>query len=363
MTAASEFAKLFGIEPQVVRSAPGRVNLLGEHTDYNDGFVLPVAIPQVTTVALARGEGREHVAYSANLDRMERFCATGTLNSFARYVGGCLRVLADDGVEVPPLMIWVRSEVPIGVGLSSSAALEIATLRAVSALLALGLDPVRMAQLAQRAEIEHAGVACGIMDQLASSLCEATAMLFLDTRSLVFRLVPLPAGAELLVVDSGLARTLATSAYNERRAECGAAARMLGAASLRDVADTAMLDMLPEPLGRRARHVVTENARVLAALDADAKAFGALMNASHASLRDDYEVSVSGVDQLVAAMQAMPQVFGARMTGAGFGGACVALVERGSAAMVGRALTADTSGGRSWRVVVPVTAPPTRARP
>jgi galactokinase len=359
MTVASEFMDVFGTEPQVALSAPGRVNLLGEHTDYNDGFVLPLAIPQVTTVALGFADGPEHVAYSANLDRMERFFATGPLNGFARYVGGCLRVLTEAGITIPPLKIWVRSEVPIGIGLSSSAALEIATLRALDALLALSLGPVQMAQLAQRAEIEHAGVACGIMDQLASSLCDTKAMLFLDTRSLDFRLVPLPEGAEILVVDSGLSRALATSAYNMRRDECLAAARILRLASLRDVADIAMVEALPEPIRRRARHVVSENARVLAALEADAPTFGALMNASHASLRDDYEVSVPGVDRLVAALQAIKGVFGARMTGAGFGGACVALVERGHAAAIGRSLTDSTrmAGERTSRVVVPMTVP------
>jgi galactokinase len=212
-----------------------------------------------------------------------------------------------------------------------------------------------MAQMAQRAEIEHAGVACGIMDQLASSLCDTAAMLFLDTRSLAFRLVPLPEGAEILVVDSGLSRQLATSAYNTRREECVAAARILRIASLREVTDIAMLDALPDPLKRRARHVVNENGRVLAALDAEAPAFGALMNASHASLRDDYEVSVPGVDRLVAEMQATHGVFGARMTGAGFGGACVALVAQGFAAAIGRTLIdrARTTAERTWRVVVP----------
>lgn len=214
----------------------------------------------------------------------------------------------------------------MGVGLSSSAALEVATLRCLRELLGLSLDDVRIAQLAQQAEIEFAGVRCGIMDQMASSLAQADRALLLDTRSLERRTVPLPPGSAVLVLDSGVARSLAASGYNERRAECEEAARLLGVASLREIEHLERLEGLPDKLMRRARHVFTENARVLKAVEsASGQAFGELMNASHASLRDDYEVSTPELDRLVALLQEQPGVFGARLTGAGFGGACVAL--------------------------------------
>jgi len=242
----------------------------------------------------------------------------------------------------------------MGVGLSSSAALEVATLRALRELTHASLDDVRIAQLAQQAEIEFAGVRCGIMDQMASSLAGTTRALLLDTRSLEQRLVSLPAHAAVLVLDSGIARTLAGSGYNERRAECEEAARLLGVRALRDVGNPAVVETLREPLRRRARHVVSENARVLqAAAGPHAAEFGRLMNASHASLRDDYEVSVPGLDRLVALLQAHPRVFGARLTGAGFGGACVALCEAASLNAVADAVLRDyaESGGRGRRLV------------
>jgi galactokinase len=266
----------------------------------------------------------------------------------------------DDGLPVPALQVLVQSDVPMGVGLSSSAALEVATLRALRAWhrrhspgRALP-DDVRIAQWAQAAEIRHAGVRCGIMDQMASSLADTQHALWLDTRSLACRRIALPAGSVVLVLDSGIARTLAGSAYNTRRAECEAAAVRLGVASLRDVANTPAVQALPAPLDRRVRHVLSENARVLrAACGVDAAEFGALMNASHVSLRDDYEVSVPALDALVALLQQHPAVFGARLTGAGFGGACVALCRAGAEVQV-----ADTvlplyahQGGQGRRLV------------
>jgi galactokinase len=243
----------------------------------------------------------------------------------------------------------------MGVGLSSSAALEVATLRALRELTHQPLDDVRIAQLAQRAEIEHAGVRCGIMDQMAASLADTERALLLDTRTLERRLVPLPPDSAVLVLDSGIARTLAGSGYNERRAECEAAARLLGVASLRDVHDPAAVARLPAPLRRRARHVVSENARVLDAVACgDAIAFGRLMNASHTSLRDDYEVSVPPLDRLVALLQAQPGVYGARLTGAGFGGACVALCRPQALHEVARSVLEHYAGeGHEGRLLVP----------
>ncbi len=315
--------------------AHGRVNLLGEHTDYNDGYVLPTAIPQATRVDADVATDGPFVVEARDLHEHARF----TLDSppaahFATYVYGCVREMAAR-TAVPPLHLRIHSEVPMGVGLSSSAALEVATLRALRALLDVPLDDVSLALMAQRAENRYAGVQCGVLDQMASSLGAPGTMLFLDTRTFERRVLALPAETELLVLHSGVTRSLAESGYNARRAECTDAARRLGVVALRDVFDPEAAEALPAPLDRRVRHVVSENARVLAALDApDAAAFGALMNASHRSLAEDYEVSVPALEALVALLRADGAVHGAKLTGAGFGGACVALCRKGGARAV-----------------------------
>ncbi|MDB5570163.1 MAG: galactokinase [Hyphomicrobiales bacterium] len=344
------FEDLFGVAPECEADAPGRVNMMGDHTDYNDGFVLPMAIPQRTFVEAARAKAMPHRAYSVSLRRMESF-AGADLPDFARYVGGCVNVLAERGIALPPLNFRISSNVPVGAGLSSSAALEVAVLRVLDEMFGLGLEPVEIALLAQRAEIMHAGVQCGVMDQMAASLAGPRQMLFIDTRTLAFRHTPLPQGCDILVTHSGVERQLSASAYNERRRECQAAAAMLGAPSLRDVDDIAAVEKLESPWRERARHVVSENARVLSALKASAPEFGQLMNASHASLRDDYAVSAPALDTLVDALQRHPLVHGARLTGAGFGGACVALTQEGAA----RELTAYVAalGLSGARVLVP----------
>jgi galactokinase len=354
------FEKRFGRTPEAVGHAPGRVNLLGEHTDYNDGFVLPVAIAQQTTVSIARAAGDRFTLDAAALDDAADFdLDTPPEAHFARYVFGCLKELAAGGIDVPPLDIRVESSVPIGVGLSSSAALEVATLRAARTLLALEMDDVEVARVAQRAEVVHAGVHCGIMDQMASSLADTAHMLFLDTRTFERRLVPLPASSEVLVLDSGVPRALAASGYNRRRAECEEAARRLAVPALRDVTDPEAVEVLDEPFRRRARHVVTENRRVLEALQARSAAqFGKLMQASHRSLADDYEVSTAELDLLVELLGQCREVHGARLTGAGFGGACVALCRSGTARTVGRrVLERYRKSGHRGRLLVPDPAP------
>lgn len=350
-TSALVFRSIFGCEPEASADAPGRVNMIGDHTDYNEGFVLPIAIPQRTQVSLARAETGPHVAHSATLHETISF-EVSSPHGFARYIAGCIGVLQARGVRMPPLRILVRSSVPVGVGLSSSAALEVATLRALNDLLGLGLDAIDIARLAQRAEIEYSGVQCGIMDQMASSIATTDQMLLIDTRTLETRLTPLPAGAQIVVVDSGVSRDLSSSAYNARRQECAQAAALLGAVALRDVTDIARVERLPSPLRERARHVISENVRVLqAAAQPDAAAFGALMNQSHQSLRDDFAVSTPGLDELVAALQEHEAVFGARMTGAGFGGACVALARAGAATSIAQHLVARGLNGA--RIIVP----------
>jgi galactokinase len=350
------FAEVFGGSPTASADAPGRVNLLGEHTDYSEGFVLPTVIPQRTRITLRASMGRRTAVYSANLDERDTFVLGAPPGkAFARYLYGCAMALHEANVDVPPLDVHVASEVPIGVGLSSSAALEVAMLRALRALLGVDVDDVRIAQLAHRAENEYTGVRCGILDQMACSLLGSGGMLFLDTRSLARRLLPLPANAEILVIDSGIARTLATTKYNERRAECEEAARRLGLRALRDATDVRVVDTLPEPLRRRARHVITENRRALRAADGvDAGTFGALMSESHASLRDDYEVSIEALDDLVGRLLIDIDCYGAKLTGAGFGGACVALCRTGASQSVARrAVDCYNTSRRTARVLVP----------
>jgi galactokinase len=255
---------------------------------------------------------------------------------------------------------FVRSDVPVGSGLSSSAALEVAMLRAVRDAYTLDLDAVELATIARRAENDFVGAPTGIMDQMAASLASETAALFLDTRSLAYEAVALPGDAEIVVIDSGVSHNHAAGEYATRRAECEEAARALGVPQLRDVADADAAAALPAPLDRRARHVVTENARVLAAVDAmragDSVRLGRLFDASHASLRDDFEVTTADVDRLVRLTRGDVGVLGARMTGGGFGGAIVALVRRGLGRSVAeRARSAyDETGSPRARVLVPI---------
>ncbi len=327
------FRRVFGTPPEAVAQAPGRVNLLGEHTDYNDGFVLPTPLPYRTRVEAARAEGVVD-AYSASFgERRARPLEAPPQGDWLDYVAGCLHALRTAGHAVPGARLYITSRLPMGAGLASSAALEVAVLRALCALYRLDLDDRALAQLAQRAEATYVGVRCGVMDQMVASLGRKDHALFLDTRTLEVAHVPLPAGVRVAVVDSGVPRRLAEAGYNQRRSECEAAARALGVPALRDLtpADLPRLEALPAPLARRARHVITENARVLEGLEAlkrgDAARFGALMLASHASLRDDFEVSTPELDALVAlALEA--GALGARLTGAGFGGAIVALVPK-----------------------------------
>jgi galactokinase len=350
------FEEVFGSAPAVRTEAPGRVNLLGEHTDYNAGLVLPTAIPQKTRVCGALSGRDTFRVYSANLDEHCEFTfEEAPKPHFATYIYGCIREFASLSQGVPALDLHIESDVPIGAGLSSSAALEVATLRALRELVPVPLDDVRIAQLAQRAEIHYAGVNVGIMDQMASSLATGTRMLYLDTRTLEHELLPLPTQSEIMVVHSGVARSLAHSDYNLRITECKTAARILGVRALRD-ARLESISTLPAPFRQRARHVITENTRVAEAVRrVTAMRFGQLMNDSHASLRDDYEVSVPALDLLVSLLQSEASVYGAKLTGAGFGGACVALCRQGTIAAVSQAVLGryQSESGRTASVLVP----------
>ena len=335
-----DFATLFGGPPAVTADAPGRVNLIGEHTDYNGGFVLPTAIPQRCHVELAPRPGDRVRVWTSADDRAAgpasyRLGEETPAGGWLDYVQGITQTLRRDGHRLQAFDARIDSAVPPGSGLSSSAALSVSLMRALRRALGLDLDDVRLARLGQRSENEFVGAQVGIMDPMAASLADEGTALFLDARSLAFERVPLPAGADLIVLHSGVAHNHAAGDYNTRRAECERACALLGVGLLRDLgpADRPRVEALPEPLRRRARHVVTENERVGHAVAAmrggDLGRLGELFYASHASMRDDYEVSVPEIDLVVELARADAAVYGARLTGGGFGGSVVMLARRG----------------------------------
>ena len=318
--------------------APGRVNLCGEHTDYNRGYVLPVALDMECRAAAApAGDGRLTID-SALLGpggsyRVEELTSIAPRGDWSDYPFGVARQLALAGIEIPPLAVSITSTVPLGAGLGSSAALEAAVALALTQLAGRELPRLQTAKLCQAAEREFAGTQCGIMDQFAALYGAENRAVLLDCRSLEHRLVALPAGMRIVVVDSGVKHKLAASAYNRRVSECAAAARRLGVESLRGVSVEewpALEPKLPDIPRKRARHVVHENRRVLAFVEAcargDAEALREIMRAAHRSLSRDYEVSCPELDFLVEAALEIDGVVGARMTGGGFGGCTVNLV-------------------------------------
>jgi galactokinase len=333
------FPNRFGHAPEVSGHAPGRVNLMGEHTDYNEGYVLPVAIPQQTIAEVARRGGLDVRAASANQDRGRlvtyRLGEESRRGSWIDYVQGVTAELRRRDIPLEGFDLWIRSAVPVGSGLSSSAALEVSLLRALRELYHFSMDDITLALAGQRAENDLVGAPVGIMDQMASSLASVTAALFLDTRTLESERIPIPAGIEIAVIDSGVRHDHAAGAYRVRRQECEEAARRLGVRALRDVPLARMSDIeaLPPLFRKRARHVVTENARVLQSVGAlrheDFVCLGEIFAASHMSQRDDFEVSVPEVDRIVKAADADLDVFGARLTGGGFGGSIVLLAAAG----------------------------------
>ena len=339
----------------IIGEAPGRVNLIGEHTDYSGGFVLPTVIPQTTAVAVAANADPQARVWSAAVphDQQHARFTVGQesrAGSWVDYVQGATAVLRAAGHSLGGFDAVIRSAVPLGSGLSSSASLTVAVLRALRDLFQLRIDDVVLAGLARRIETDFIGVPIGVMDPIACSLGTPNHALFLDTRDLTWQLVRIASSAEFAVIDSGISHNHSTGGYRIRRRECEEATRALGVSELRDLteADLGKLDALTDVLHRRARHVITENARVLAAVDAlrkrDMPRFGALMDASHVSLRDDYEVSTPEIDRLVALARQQRGVLGARITGGGFGGAIVVLTQAGHAAS---AAAAVAHGGRN----------------
>jgi galactokinase len=335
------FRKAFGGEPDALVRAPGRVNLIGEHTDYNEGFVLPAAIDRDLCIAIrvrsdglvdVRSEG--HEGHVIALDRFE-----DKTEGWGGYVQGVAWALAEAGHRPAGWDGAIASDIPVGAGLSSSAAIELATARAFATASGIEWDPTPIAKLCQRAENVWVGVACGLMDQLASARGRRDNAILLDCRSLELEWVPIPHRASIAILDTGTRRELQSSAYNERRRECEEAAAALGVRSLREVSAADLRSGSTEtssPVWRRARHVVTENDRTVAAAEAmragDAESMGRLMNESHASLRDDFAVSSEALDAIVEAARVADGCFGARLTGAGFAGCAVALVDRSAVA-------------------------------
>jgi galactokinase len=358
------FRGLFDAEPEVRADAPGRVNLIGEHTDYHGGYVLPAVIPQRARVEARTRADRRVRAWSAAVDEPVQEYAIGAETrgrGWLDYVQGVTTLLRQEGAPVSGVDLRIESDVPVGAGVSSSAALEVSVLRALRSLYAWSLDDVALAKLAQRVETEFVGVPVGIMDQMASSVGRDGEALFVDTASLAIERLPLPRDAALVVIDSGVVHQHAGGEYVTRRRESFEAATRLGVERLRDAGLERLpqLSTLPPLLARRARHVITENQRVLDAVtalrDGDVARLGALFNASHASMRDDYETSTPEIDTLVTIAQQHPSVYGARLTGGGFGGAVVMLAEAPNAARVARGVrdlyTQQT--GRRAVVLVP----------
>lgn len=352
----STFQQTHGVPPTFVVRAPGRVNLIGEHTDYNDGFVMPMAIDRATWMAVRpRTDGMVRVQ-SIDFSETAQFALADLPQQppgkagegWIEYIKGMAWALRSAGYTLTGMDAVVSGDVPIGAGLSSSAAIELAAARALAAVGDLPWDAATMARLGQKAENKWVGVNSGIMDQMISAAGLAGRALLIDCRSLETIPAPLPPGTVVVILDTATRRELVTSAYNERRQQCEAAARHFGVPALRDVTLDQLLaaqSELDDVVFRRARHIVTENARTLDALAAmqagDAARVGQLMDASHVSMRDDFEITNEALNIMVAIAQATPGSYGARMTGGGFGGCAVALVAADQAETFAAQVAAD----------------------
>ncbi len=333
----------YGESPHIIAQAPGRVNLIGEHTDYNEGFVFPMAIDYYIQVAVSRRKDQHLRFYSVDLTDRKRTSLSNLRykkeDRWANYPKGIVSVLLNRGYDTGGLSFTVQGNVPVGVGLSSSAALEVATAFALQKLLGLNISGPELARLAQEAENNFVGVQCGIMDQFVSRMARAGHAILIDTRSMEYRHVALELDSvKILITNSNVPRSLVDSEYNQRRAECEKCVSLLSSRkngrSLRDYTPADLRDsmgLIPETTRKRCLHVVEENERVREAEAAlrkkDMVSFGKLMNRSHESLRDQYEVSCPELDWLVKRAWETEGVYGSRMTGAGFGGCTVTLIE------------------------------------
>lgn len=348
------FHSIFRSPPDFIVRAPGRVNLIGEHTDYNEGFVLPMAIDRAVWIALRPRADRRVLVYSLDLNLSADFgldsLARGE-NRWEEYIKGVAHELQLAHYHLTGWEGVLAGDVPRGGGLSSSAALEVATARAFASVSGFEWDALRIARIGQRAENNWLEVQTGIMDQAVSAGAKAGHAFFLDCRSLEYQHIPLPKDVAVAVMDTSTRRGLVGSAYNERREQCERAARWFRVTALRDVSVDEFEERgknkegLDELAWKRARHIITENERVLRAVNAmradDVVTLGKLFNESHASLRDDFEVTNDALNWIVESAQARPECLGARMTGAGFGGCAVALVRRDSAEAFAQAVGAE----------------------
>lgn len=332
------FIDHFNAKPEFIVRAPGRVNLIGEHTDYNDGFVLPMAVDRAIWIALSPRTDSQVRIRSIDLAEDAAFDLHSLIKDkgWAEYIKGVAFELQSAGFQLRGFDAVISGDVPRGAGLSSSAAVELATAKAFSVVSGFEWHAKEMAALAQKAENNWVGMKCGIMDQMASAVCREGHALFLDCRSLEIQHAPLPRGTSVVIMDTSTRRGLVDSAYNERRSQCEEAARWFGVKALRDISPEEFESKTrAHPLDgvtlKRARHIVTENARVLQAVEAmrsgDLADLGNLFNASHESLRDDFEVTNEALDVIVKSAREQAGCYGARMTGAGFGGCAVALVD------------------------------------
>lgn len=341
------FGELFSCDPAVVVRAPGRVNLIGEHTDYNDGFVIPVAIDRFIAMAASKSEGEEVELHSLDYTSSVRFPLSHIeydhQNQWSNYFKGVAYLLRQEGYKVGGCRVVLKGDIPQGAGLSSSAALEVASALTLKSLFALPLADKELIRLCQRAENEFVGVRCGIMDQFVSCLARQGSALFLDCRELSYRNIPFSDEFRVMICNTMVRRELASSQYNIRRGECEEGVRILaqklpGIKALRDVSLDDFLQhrhLLPLVVAKRCRHVIRENQRVLEGTEmlkkGDMLAFGRLMHLSHYSLKEDYEVSCAELDCMVELAESTEGVVGARMTGAGFGGCTVNIVQRDKA--------------------------------
>lgn len=339
-----EFARTYDTEPELIVRAPGRVNLIGEHTDYNDGYVLPIAIDRSVLIAATMRLDRTVRLRAIDFDAQDAFSLEHITHSevqkWSNYQRGVASVLLERGFDLPGVDVVFSSDVPIASGLSSSAALEVGAAVMWQTLVGFALSRPELALLCQRAENTFVGVNCGIMDQFISALGQKNAAVFIDCRTLDYKPVSIPAHLAVVVMDTAKRRGLTDSAYNTRRAECEQGVHLLqeylpDITALRDVSVEQFeryANQLPKNVQMRCRHIVGEDQRVLdfisASARSDTQSMGKLMNASHISLRDDYQVSCTELDVMVEAAWRAPGVIGARMTGAGFGGCAVALVEK-----------------------------------
>ena len=334
------FKATYGANPEIVVAAPGRVNLIGEHTDYNDGFVLPAAIDRHVVLAASLRSDRIVQVNALDFEERTEFNLDNLQQQvqikWSNYQRGVAWALQSEGFTLHGLNAVLTSDVPIGSGLSSSAAIELATCAAFQTLSHLQLDGVRRALICQKAENEFVGVHCGIMDQYIISLGQRNHALMIDCRDLSYTLVPLAPEASLVICDTKKRRGLVDSEYNTRRSECEQGAAFFGVRALRDVTPAMFVESearLDPTVRRRCRHIIYENQRVLDAVQAlqagNLIKFGVLMKESHISLRDDYQVSCRELDTMAEIAWRQPGVLGARMTGAGFGGCTVNLVQNG----------------------------------